>query len=107
MTKTLVFLRDLQGENSMSGTGSKLIDGLRDAVAGNFSQVTIEGQTWVRADHVAELECAVAEHFESEYLIFIIGKIREATGTMSAMLSELPEAIAAKVSNPTAKAGGL
>lgn len=34
----------------MTNTGSKIIDGLRDAVAGNFASVTIEGQRWVRAD---------------------------------------------------------
>ena len=31
-------------------TGRKIIDGLKDAVAGNFASVTIEGQRWVRAD---------------------------------------------------------
>jgi hypothetical protein len=30
--------------------GQKIIDGLRDAIAGNFARVTIEGQTWVRED---------------------------------------------------------
>lgn len=29
-------------------SGNKIIDGLREAIAGNFSRVTIEGQTWVR-----------------------------------------------------------
>lgn len=33
----------------MSG-GAKIIEGLKDAVAGNFSSVYIEGQHWVRAD---------------------------------------------------------
>ena len=31
-------------------SGQKIIDGLKDAVAGNFSRVTIDGQVWVRAD---------------------------------------------------------
>lgn len=31
-------------------TGRKIIDGLKEAVAGNFSAVLIEGQRWVRAD---------------------------------------------------------
>lgn len=31
-------------------SGQKIIDGLRDAIAGNFSAVTIEGQRWVRVD---------------------------------------------------------
>lgn len=29
--------------------GQKILEGLKDAVAGNFSAVTIEGQRWVRA----------------------------------------------------------
>lgn len=28
----------------------KIIDGLKDAIAGNFRRVTIEGQTWVRVE---------------------------------------------------------
>lgn len=32
----------------MSEAGRKILDGLRDAVNGNFTRVTIEGQTWVR-----------------------------------------------------------
>jgi hypothetical protein len=31
-------------------TGRKILEGLKDAVAGNFAAVTIEGQRWVRAD---------------------------------------------------------
>jgi hypothetical protein len=34
----------------MTNSGSKLIDGLRDAIAGNFTRVNIEGQVWVRHD---------------------------------------------------------
>lgn len=30
------------------GSGSKIIDGLKDAVSGNIARVTIDGQTWVR-----------------------------------------------------------
>lgn len=30
--------------------GAKIIEGLKDAVAGNFSRVTIDGQTWARTD---------------------------------------------------------
>jgi hypothetical protein len=33
------------------GNGSKILDGLRDAVAGNFVAVTIEGETWVKKGH--------------------------------------------------------
>lgn len=32
-------------------SGQKIIDGLKDALAGNFARVTIEGQTWVRIEH--------------------------------------------------------
>jgi hypothetical protein len=44
-------------------------------------------------------ESAIAEHCEVAYLILILCKIREASGVgMTPMLSELPEAIAAKFS---------
>lgn len=33
----------------MSG-GRKIIEGLQDAVRGNFSRVTLQGQVWVRHD---------------------------------------------------------
>ena len=33
--------------------GAKILDGLRDALSGNFSRVTIEGQVWVRLDPAA------------------------------------------------------
>lgn len=38
--------------------GQKILDGLREAVAGTFSEVTIDGVTWVRKDcsRVAVLE---------------------------------------------------
>ena len=82
----------------MTGTGSKILDGLRDAMAGNFAKVTIEGQTWVRADRVAELEHAIENHHENIYLISVVAKIREATGVgAKPMLSELPEAVAAEI----------
>jgi hypothetical protein len=29
-------------------TGQKILDGLKDAVAGNLARVTIDGQTWER-----------------------------------------------------------
>lgn len=31
-------------------SGHKIIEGLRDAVAGNFARVTIDGQIWVKRD---------------------------------------------------------
>lgn len=34
--------------------GQKIIDGLKDAIAGNLDRVTIDGQVWVRRD--AEIE---------------------------------------------------
>lgn len=34
----------------MGKAGKKIIDGLKDALAGNFSRVTIDGQTWVRLE---------------------------------------------------------
>lgn len=34
----------------MTSLGQRIIDGLRDAVVGDFARVTIEGETWVRLD---------------------------------------------------------
>lgn len=34
-------------------SGSKIIDGLKDAVAGNLSRVTIDGEVWVKANTVS------------------------------------------------------
>lgn len=34
-------------------SGNKIIDGLKDAVAGNFSRVTIDGEVWVKASTVS------------------------------------------------------
>lgn len=49
--------------------GTKIIEGLKQAIAGDFSRVTIEGQTWVRVGAVSEAEveaAAIAIH-DSEY----------------------------------------
>jgi hypothetical protein len=49
-------------------------------------------------ERLALAESAIAGHNEAEYLILILCKIREVTGVgMRPMLSELPEAIAAKI----------
>jgi hypothetical protein len=29
-------------------SGQKIVEGLKDAIAGNFSRVTVEGQVWTR-----------------------------------------------------------
>lgn len=34
-------------------SGAKIIEGLKEAVAGDMTRVTIEGQTWLRADTLA------------------------------------------------------
>jgi len=39
-------------------SGAKIIAGLKDAIAGNLSRVTIEGQTWVREDGVSDEQSA-------------------------------------------------
>ena len=31
-------------------SGQKIIDGLKDAIAGNYARVTIDGQQWIRED---------------------------------------------------------
>lgn len=42
-----------QPTNAGGGRGNKIIEGLKDAAAGNFARVTIEGQTWKR-DYAGE-----------------------------------------------------
>ena len=37
-------------ETNDTGKGQRIIDGLKDAIAGNFASVTIDGQTWQRVD---------------------------------------------------------
>ena len=34
----------------MSGVGPKIIEGLKEAIAGDLHTITIEGQKWMRAD---------------------------------------------------------
>jgi hypothetical protein len=42
-------------------SGAKILEGLREAVAGNFASVLIEGQHWYRADTVADMVAAERE----------------------------------------------
>lgn len=42
----------------MGALGKRIIDGLKDAVAGNFASVTIDGQHWVRAPEWQPIETA-------------------------------------------------
>lgn len=39
----------------MSDAGRKILDGLKDAIAGNFVAVTIDGGRWVRQDRYDDL----------------------------------------------------
>ena len=48
-------------EHDVSDAGQRIIAGLKDAIVGNLSRVTIDGQTWVRifpSDHVTYPEGA-------------------------------------------------
>lgn len=56
-------------------SGHKIIDGLKDAVAGNFDRVTIEGHVWVRRD--AEVERLRAALEECEQLAGRLGPPNE------------------------------
>jgi hypothetical protein len=49
-------------------SGAKIIEGLRDAVAGNFTTVTIEGQRWVRDSGWQSMESAPKDG--TEVLLF-------------------------------------
>src|SRR6185312_8371346 len=50
----------------MSEQGQKILDGLRDAVAGNYAAVTIEGQRWVRIPEKEALKPAMVSAVELE-----------------------------------------
>jgi hypothetical protein len=39
-------------------TGARILDGLRDALSGNFSAITIEGKRWIRAPVWQPIETA-------------------------------------------------
>ena len=41
--------------------GQRILDGLKDAIAGNFAAVMINGQRWVRSDVQTELVQALLE----------------------------------------------
>lgn len=67
-------------------SGQKIIDGLRDAVAGNLSRVHIDGQTWERVnrtegDPPAEQEC---QHLGEQFaeLLKEITRLRELNAEM-------------------------
>lgn len=73
----------------MHETGPKIIEGLRQAVAGNFASVTIEGQTWVPlrgGSLVAQLSEAHAE----------IRRLRTALETIAGSASDKLQAAQAK-----------
>lgn len=43
--------RHAQVEPPETGTGRKIIEGLREALRGDFASVTIDGVRWERVDH--------------------------------------------------------
>lgn len=47
-------------------TGAKIVQGLRDAIKGNLSRVTIEGQTWQR---VEKFDDATKKHLRAIHAI--------------------------------------
>lgn len=44
--------------------GQKILDGLRDAMAGNFTRVDIEGQVWARRDAPEAKICQLRSDIE-------------------------------------------
>ena len=67
----------------MSDTGSKIIRGLREAVAGNFTRVTIEGQTWVREEKASLVDLLLYEAAEADFNLKL-AKLREFYGAATA-----------------------
>lgn len=43
-----------QAHGQAASPARRIMDGLRDAVAGNFARVTIDGQTWARTDNLSK-----------------------------------------------------
>lgn len=59
-------------------SGQKIIEGLKDAIAGKFDRVTIDGQVWVKNDasHLAKLQGVNdLQHKEIEALRAALEKI--------------------------------
>jgi hypothetical protein len=49
-------------------TGAKIIEGLEEAIAGDFARVTIEGQTWARVKDI---------HADQQEIMRINNSLRE------------------------------
>jgi len=47
-------------------SGAKIIEGLKDAAAGNFSRVTIEGQVWQRIVTASDAEAAAERRWNMD-----------------------------------------
>ncbi len=60
----------------MSYTGSKIIEGLREAVAGNCTSITIQGQTWVRKEKPSLIDLFLYEAAEADFNLKL-AKLRE------------------------------
>ena len=60
-------------------SGQKIIDGLKDAIEGDFTSVIIEGQKWVRAD---------ALHADQQEIMRINNTLRAALGFIGELAEE-------------------
>lgn len=97
----------------MSDIGHKIIEGLKEALAGNLARVTIDGVTWVRKEELrrkdAEIERLRAtlkpfadaadlaernlcKHNTDEILIRL-GRLREARAALTASEAENPTSL--------------
>lgn len=65
-------------------SGAKIIEGLKDAIEGDFTSVTIEGQKWLRADAI---------HADQQEIMRINNTLRVALGFIGELAEEeLPHA---------------
>ncbi len=67
----------------MSEQGEKILDGLQDAVAGNFTRVTIKGQTWVREEKASLVDLLLYEAAEADFNLKL-AKLQEFYGAATA-----------------------
>lgn len=80
-------------------SGAKIIEGLKQAIAGNFVRVTIGDQTWVRAERSAAERCALIADNERAYLRRIKAKRMRRGDHEGAKRASIGMTVAARIAN--------
>ena len=53
-------------------SGARIISALKEAVAGNFARITVDGQTWVRVDAFRAAEKALRFYADPESYVAVL-----------------------------------